>query len=109
MIAVSIVLRIQPEKRLEFLSAIKSLMTRIRWLPGCLGCRLVVECDAVETFSLLAEWNDRSAFNRFLDSGELVILQGMRLLLRDDPHAVIDDVITRARMPFVKARRETSS
>ena len=66
----------------------------------------VVECDASETFSLLAEWNARHAFDRFLESGELVILQGMRLLLRDDPHAVIDEIVTRARLPFVQARRD---
>jgi quinol monooxygenase YgiN len=107
MIGVSIVLRIQPDKRLEFLSAIKSLITRMRWLPGCLGCRLVIECDASETFSLLAEWNDRVAFDRFMESRELVILQGMRLLLRDDPHAVIDDIITRAHLSFVNDRRVT--
>lgn len=100
MIVVSVILRIQTDKRLEFLSAIRYLMPRVRWQPGCLGCRLVAECDVTDTFSLVAEWNDRDALDRFLRSRELDILQGMRLLLRDDPHAVVDDVITRAHVPF---------
>jgi quinol monooxygenase YgiN len=107
MIAVSIVLRIQPEKRSEFLGAIKYLILRMRWLPGCLGCRLVTECDASDTYSLLAEWNDRPALDRFLDSRELDVLQGMRLLLRDDPQATIDDIVTRARVPFITRAQRT--
>jgi quinol monooxygenase YgiN len=106
MLVVSVMLRIQPEKRSEFLGAIDSLLLRMRWLPGCLGCRLVGEHDAVDTWSIVCEWDDRRTFDRFLRSRELDILQGMRMLLRDDPRVTVDDVVTRAHSTLRQLLRE---
>jgi quinol monooxygenase YgiN len=106
MLVVSVMLRIQPEKRGEVLSAMNSLLPRMQWLPGCLGCRLVTEYDSADTWSLVSEWDDRQTFDRFLRSRELDILQGMRILLRDDPHVTVDDVVTRAQSTLRQMLRE---
>jgi quinol monooxygenase YgiN len=106
MLVVSVLLRIRAEKRSEFLGAIDSLLPRMRWLPGCLGCRLVAEYDAVDTWSIVCEWDGRHTFDRFLRSRELDILQGMRMLLRDDPRVTVDDVVTRAHSTLRQMLRE---
>jgi quinol monooxygenase YgiN len=106
MLVVSVLLRIQPEKRAEFLSAMQSLLPRVQWLPGCLGCRLVAEYDSADTCLLVSEWDDRPTFDRFMHSRELDILQGMRMLLRDDPRVTVDDVVTRAQSTLRQMLRE---
>ena len=106
MLVVSVMLRIRSEKRSEFLGAIDSLLPRMRWLLGCLGCRLVAEYDAQDTWSIVCEWDDRLTFDRFMRSRELDILHGMRMLLRDDARVTVDDVVTRAQSTLRQMLRE---
>lgn len=104
MIALSITLRTQQATQIEFLSTMKGLVIQLRRSPGCVGCRLVSESETADAYTLIVEWDDRGAFEWFLQSRELMILQGMRLLLRDDPVATVDDVLTRTRVSLTQAR-----
>jgi hypothetical protein len=48
--------------------------------------------------SLVSEWDSREALDGFLSSREFLILQGMRLVLRDDPQVILDEILLRSRM-----------
>jgi hypothetical protein len=75
-------------------------MHRTRWLPGCLGSRLVAATDDSRALTLVHEWSDRRALERFLDSGEYRVLRGMRFLMDAEPRLAVDEVIVRARIPL---------
>jgi quinol monooxygenase YgiN len=90
---------VQPEKRLEFTGAVTHIVQTIRWSAGCLGCRLVSDCENRNVFTFFSEWDSRPYLDRFLASPEFQILEGTRFLLRDGPSLSIDEVISRGRHP----------
>ena len=87
------------EKRREFTSTALHVLQTIRWSAGCLGCRLVSDCEAPNVFSLICEWDNRLYLDRYLASAEFQILEGTRFLLRDGPRLSIDEVVSRGRHP----------
>ena len=90
---------VQPDKRVEFASAVTHVLHTIRWSAGCLGCRLVCDCENGNLFTFVSEWDSRTYLERFLASVEFRILEGTRFLLRDGPSLSIDEVLSRARHP----------
>jgi quinol monooxygenase YgiN len=90
---------VQPEKRFEFRGAVTHVVQTIRWSAGCLGCRLVSDCENRNLFTLIAEWDSRPYLDRFLASAEFQILEGTCFLLRSGPSLSIDEVISRGRHP----------
>jgi len=66
--------------------------------PGCLTCRLMTDAGDSQLLSLVSEWDSREALDGFLSSREFLILQGMRLVLRDDPQVILDEILLRSRM-----------
>jgi quinol monooxygenase YgiN len=94
----SVTLRVLQRKRVEALSAIDELMRHMRTSPGCLSCRLLVDAVDGTELMLISEWDDRRDVDAFLGSHNFLILTGMRILLREDPHAVLDDVSVRTRL-----------
>jgi quinol monooxygenase YgiN len=98
----SVTLRVRPEKRHEALSAIDELMRRMRSSPGCLACRLLADTGDDTNLRLVSEWKARLDLEQFLASREFQVLQGMRILLRAEPEAILDEVVLRAPMPFAR-------
>ena len=96
----SVTLRVRYDKRLEALSAIDELMRRMRSWPGCMACRVLVDVDDATELRMVSEWNGRRDLENFLASREFLVLQGMRILLREEPEAVLDEVVVRSTMPF---------
>ena len=96
----SVTLRVRPDKRLEALSTIDELLRRMRSWPGCLTCRVLADVDDTNELRLVSEWNGRRDLENFVASREFLVLQGMRILLREEPEAVLDEVAVRAPMPF---------
>jgi len=90
--------RIRFDKEAEFFGSIDDLMKRIRWLRGCFGCRVVAELGDRRTVTFVSEWADRPALDRFLDSDECSILQGMAILMEGHPRLMVDEVVTRTRV-----------
>ena len=88
-----------PDKRLEFAGAITRVVQTVRWSTGCLGCRLVTDCENQNLFTFFSEWDSRQYLDRFLGSDEFQILEGTRFLLRNGPSLSIDEVISRGRVP----------
>ena len=88
--------RVKPENEAELQVSLSNLMDRTRWLPGCLGCWLVAATDDSRSLTLIHEWTDRKALDRFLQSGEHRVLKGMRFLMDEEPRMSVDTVVTRA-------------
>ena len=96
----SVTLRVDQRKRSEALSAIDALMRHMRAWPGCLTCRLYVDATDGTELVLMSEWDERRDVEEFLASRDFLILKGMRILLREDPQALLDDVRSRTQVPL---------
>jgi quinol monooxygenase YgiN len=87
--------RTQSNKRDEVLSAVDEAVTRLRQLPGCSRGRVFADNDDPDSFTLLSEFESIDQADVFLTSPEFQVLKGIRMLLRDEPVVVLDDVRTR--------------
>lgn len=99
MLIASLSFNVQPDKRGEFVSAVNHIMQALRWSSGCLGCRLMSDCENPNSFTLFSEWDSRSFLDGYLSSPQFQILEGTRYLLRDGPDLSIDEVVSRGRFP----------
>jgi quinol monooxygenase YgiN len=93
-------LRVREDKRSEALSAIDGFIRRMHAWPGCLTCRLMSDAGDTQLLTLVSEWDSREALDSFLASREFLILQGMRMVLRDDPQVILDEILLRSRVPL---------
>jgi quinol monooxygenase YgiN len=93
-------LRVRDDKRSEALSAIDGFIRRMHAWPGCLTCRLLSDAGDTQLLTLVSEWDSREALDGFLASREFLILQGMRMVLRDDPQVILDEILLRSRVPL---------
>lgn len=91
--------RVRPDKELEFLGSIERLMERTRRLRGCSACRIVAELRDQSRVTLVSEWSDREALDRYFGSDEYRILRGMHILLEDEQPITVDEVVARAQLP----------
>jgi quinol monooxygenase YgiN len=92
-------MRVKDDKRTEALSAIDGFVRRIHTWPGCMTCRLMSDAGDTQLLTLVSEWDSREALDGFLSSREFLILQGMRMVLRDEPQVILDEILLRSRMP----------
>jgi len=99
----TVALLVHRHKRHEALSAIEELMRRMRAWPGCVACRLLSDANNSDDLSLISEWRQRRDLDGFLGSHDFLILKGMRMLLRQEPEAVLDEIVTRKSVPFNRA------
>jgi quinol monooxygenase YgiN len=88
--------RVKAEKQSEFLSSIRDLVDRTRWMSGCQGCRLLADVHDPGAFTVASEWTGHDGFERFLESPEYHVLRGMTILMAEDVRFSVDDVVTRA-------------
>jgi quinol monooxygenase YgiN len=95
MLIASLSFRVQPHKKAEALSAVDALVQRMRSTSGCARSRLLSDVDDGNVFTVASEWAESSDAETFFASREFQIFLGMRILLRDEPLMVFDDVRTR--------------
>jgi quinol monooxygenase YgiN len=95
MFLASIGFRALPEKRTELLSAVDIVVERIGRRSGCHRCRLFVDSEDANAFTILSEWQLPSDAESFLASSEFQVVRGLRILLREDAVVVLDDVRSR--------------
>lgn len=99
MLIVTLTFDVRPDKRTEFLGAATRVVQLVRWSTGCLGCRLVTDCENDNLITFISEWDRRSYLDLFLASPEFQVLEGTRFLLQQGPTLAIDEVISRGRQP----------
>jgi quinol monooxygenase YgiN len=95
MLLASIRFRVQPHKRGEALSAIDETIKRMRMAVGCDRSRLMADADDQNTFAVMSEWQSAETADRFFNSSEFQIFKGIRILLRDEPVIILDEIQTR--------------
>ena len=95
MLLASISFRVQPFKRAEAHSAIDSLVQAMRAAPGCARSRVLNDSDDENLFMIASEWSDADAAEAFFGSREFQIFKGVRILMREDPFIILDDVRAR--------------
>jgi quinol monooxygenase YgiN len=104
MLIAALTFDVRPDKRTELVSAVTEVLSTMRWSSGCLGCRLLADCENPNLFVLTSEWDDRSYLEAHLGSPEFQILEGTSFLLRNGPSLLVDEVVARARIPKGRGR-----
>jgi quinol monooxygenase YgiN len=92
MLLATINFRAQPHKRAEILSAVDEEVTRMRRASGCGRCRLLVDTEDPNYFTLFSEWQSIDQADTFFNSRDFQIFKSIRILLREEPVIVLDDV-----------------
>ena len=91
----SLSFRLQPHKRGEVLSAVDETIVRMRGATGCTRTRLLADTDDPNAFTIHSEWQSPESAAAFFASREFQLFRGLRMLLRDEPFIVMDDVRSR--------------
>jgi quinol monooxygenase YgiN len=95
MLAASLTLRVQPHKKAEVLSAVDALAGRMRVTAGCARVRVLIDTEDANMLFVDSEWADQAAAEVFFESRTFRIFRGIRILLRDRPLIVLDEVQSR--------------
>jgi quinol monooxygenase YgiN len=95
MLLASMSFRAQPHKRAEVLSAVDDTVRRMRLASGCARSRLMADAEDQNAFTLLSEWQSTETADAFFSSRDFQVFKGIRILLRDEPMLVFDDVSSR--------------
>ena len=99
MIVASLQFQVRREKRSEFLRAAENFVSTLRQSPGCVECRLLVDCESRDRYTVSSRWDETSQLRLFLDSNEFRALLGTRILLHGPPNISIDEVVRCTRLP----------
>jgi quinol monooxygenase YgiN len=67
----------------------------MRTTSGCARSRLFEDADDPNAFTLLSEWHSAATADIFFNSRDFQIFKGIRILLRDEPVIVFDEVQSR--------------
>ena len=95
MLLASISFRVQPHKRAEALSAVDALVEWMRAAEGCARSRVLSDSEDQNLFMVASEWQDANAAEAFFGSRQFQIFKGVRILMREEPFIVLDDVRAR--------------
>jgi quinol monooxygenase YgiN len=102
---VSVNLHVRAEKHSEALRAIDGFIHRLQSWPGCSKCRLLADTGDSLALTLISEWVSREALDSFLASRELLLLQRLYQLLRNEPEILLDEILLRSRLSLGPANR----
>jgi quinol monooxygenase YgiN len=96
--------RVQTHKRAEVLSAAEALVRRMRTVPGCTRSLLLADVEDPSSLTLASEWSDSRSAEAYFQSHELHSFLALRILLREEPFIVFDEIGARVTRP-VRERR----
>jgi quinol monooxygenase YgiN len=92
MTRVTITMRVPPAKRRELLQSLYELIRLMQQEPGCLKAHIVFDMNAQHILTLMEEWQNRQAFERYMQSEYFSILQGAVKLLTTSSEMTITPV-----------------
>ncbi len=81
MIVVKITMAARPEKQLELMQTLHSIIDPTGRQAGCLKCAAYRDIANPNRFGLLEEWKTREDLNQHLKSGRFSVLLGTNSLL----------------------------
>lgn len=100
MLTASIRFRVQPHKCGEVLSAVDETIKRMRKASGCSRTRLMTDAEDPYLFAALSEWQSADCADQFFNSQAFHIFKGIRILLREEPVIVLDEIRSRVTRPI---------
>ena len=100
MLTASIRFRVQPYKCGEVLSAVDETIKRMRKASGCSRTRLMTDAEDPYLFAALSEWQSADCADHFFNSHAFHIFKGIRILLREEPVIVLDEIRSRVTRPI---------
>ena len=83
MMIVKMTFNAHPEKHLEVLQTLLSLMESVREGPGCRSCCAFCDIDNENRFSLLGEWETEKDMENHIQSYQFGVLLGTKTLLSE--------------------------
>jgi quinol monooxygenase YgiN len=105
MIAVRITLDVLPEKQLELMQTLFSLIKPVGKEPGCKSYKVCRDIKDKNSFCLFEEWENRENFEQHIKTLRFKVLLGTRTLLRKPPEIKIYTVSRTQGMEAVMAMR----
>lgn len=106
MIIVKICMRVFPEKQLELMQTLLSMIAPTIKDTGCLSFAVLNDIQDKNRFNLLQEWRSREDLNRHMMSHRFSVLLGTKTLLSEPLAIRIDTVSQTEGMEAVMAVRE---
>ncbi len=83
MLVFRVTMSVFPEKRLEMLQTLLSIIEPTEKRAGCLSYSVFCDIEDENRFSLLGEWETREGLNLYIASHQFSILLGTKALLCD--------------------------
>ncbi|WP_020585932.1 putative quinol monooxygenase [Desulfobacter curvatus] len=105
MIAVRITLDVLPEKQLELMQTLFSLINPVGKEPGCKSYKVCRDIKDKNSFCLFEEWENREDLEQHIKTLRFKVLLGTRTLLRKPPEIKIYTVSRTQGMEAVMAMR----
>nr|WP_321397410.1 antibiotic biosynthesis monooxygenase family protein [uncultured Desulfobacter sp.] len=105
MIIVRMTLNVHPEKHLEVLQTLLSLIDPLAKEPGCRSCCAVCDIDDENRFTLLEEWETQKEMDNHIRSHRFGVLLGTKNLLSEPLRIRIHTVSQTWGMDAVQALR----
>ena len=108
MIRSCITIKVDPCRRWETLSALRSSIGPTRADPGCLSCDLYCDAEDDCRLSLVQEWRTQDHLRRHLRSKSYLGLLQIMELSTVEPQVQFDAVATRRGIELIHEERESS-
>ncbi|HSO81518.1 putative quinol monooxygenase [Thiocapsa sp.] len=105
MIVFSVSVCVPPLQRADFLKSVGALLEPTRVVPGCVNCRLYLDVEDPDAFTLVEEWVTQAALDRHLTSSAFKTLVAAIEMSAEPPAVHIDSVAQRAGIELVEAAR----
>ena len=105
MIVFSLSIRVPQSHRDDLLRSVGALLEPTRVLPGCLGCRLYIDIEKPDAFTLVEEWASQEELDRHLTSSACKTLVAAMELSAEPPAIRFDTVAQRAGIEVIEAAR----
>jgi len=109
MIVVRTTLNVIPEKHLEVLQTLLSLIGPAGAEPGCKSYCAFCDINDENHFTLLEEWETRKDLDRHINSRRFGVLLGTKTLLREPPDMQIHTISHTGGMEMIHAIRQPKS
>ena len=109
MIIVRITMNVLPEKQLEVMQTLLSMVEPTGKEVGCLNYAVFCDIGDKNFFSLLEEWETREDLDHHLRSHRFGVLLGIKTLLREPARIQINTVSQSEGMEAIHAARDKRS
>jgi quinol monooxygenase YgiN len=109
MIIVRITMNVLPEKQLEVMQTLLSMIEPTGKEAGCLSYAAFCGIEDKSLFSLLEEWETRQDLDRHLKSHRFGVLLGTKTLLCEPPKIQIHTISQSEGMEAIHAARDKRS